>query len=590
MIFLNLKKREFELLEIIENSSECLLTTVKWTTILSIINCVMIQCSLHLQVGHIIVHFDKKLMPEFETLHSSLKRCYVVLSVDPLTGFGKMRCITAGQFTGRIFSFPLNLKFVLVASCSFKAHKFIDFDLSYNPTPAFYYPSLADCHMDMLTSRIRTETRAFQALQESDMARIPVQPSPKSPTSALSDIRTSMLVTSSATDAANAAKAAANATNFIANMRAFKFLFLLQEGAGENGSPKYLNFEKAFADPRASIVKLDEVKSKLFNVCMKENHHHILSLGIFNKFGAFCKGDFGSEKNYKDNMEVIHFQDLVLSNTSSLTVSSLPLQREMLNQHIVVAVQNLKLILQLISSTSWTTAFRQFTDWACNTEESGNFSGPTSYKGKVRFYFARMVFSAAMSTISASFITDSLEITMVKVAESIAKVFARYKDDIKSLSDLMIHSDKYYEDQESRSVDASLLLKAQKGVGKLSIDTSGLESPSKKPKISAEKKKGKIAPAATGGALGGKTNTTAPTSTALTTGKLKFCIKHMGSILFPNNPKFGCKISPCTFKHCADVDEYVSYFGSKEALKEVNSGNIKVGSMGEVRTELIRIL
>jgi hypothetical protein len=127
-------------------------------------------------------------------------------------------------------------------------------------------------------------------------------------------------------------------------------------------------------------------------------------------------------------------------------------------------------------------------------------------------------------------------------------------------------------------------------VGKLSIDTSSLESPSKKPKISAEKKKGKIAPAATGGALGGKTNTTAPTSTALTTGKLKFCIKHMGSILFPNNPKFGCKISPCTFKHCADVDEYVSYFGSKEALKEVNSGNIKVGSMGEVRTELIRIL
>ena len=145
------------------------------------------------------------------------------------------------------------------------------------------------------------------------MARIPVQPLSKSPTSALSDIRTSMLVTSSATDAANAAKAAANATNFIANMRAFKFLFLLQEGAGENGSPKYLNFEKAFADPRASIVKLDEVKSKLFNVCMKENHHHILSLGIFNKFGAFCKGDFGSEKNYKDNMEVIHFQDLVLS-------------------------------------------------------------------------------------------------------------------------------------------------------------------------------------------------------------------------------------------------------------------------------------
>ena len=590
MTFLNLKKRECELLEIIEDSSECLLTTVKWTTILSIISCVMIQCALHLQVGHIIVHFDKKLMSEFETLHSSLRRCYVVLSLDPLSGFGTMRCITVGQFTGRIFTFPINLKFVLVASCSFKAHRFIEFDLSYNPTPNFYYPSLADCHMDMLVHRVRTETRAFQALQESELSRIPVQHLPTLSTSSLFDTRSTMMIASSATDAANAAKAAANATNFIANMRAFKFLFLIQEGAGDNGSPKYANFEKAFADPKASILKLDEVKSKIFNACMKDNHHHVLSLSIFTKFGAFCKGDFGSEKNYKDNMEVIHFQDLVLSNTSSVTVSSLPLQREMLNKHIVVAVQNLKLILQLISSASWTSAFRQFTDWACNTEESDNFSGPTSYKGKVRFYFARMVFASAMSTISVSYITDSLEETMVKVSESIASVFARYKDDIKSLSDLMIHSDRYYEDQESRSVDASLLLKTQKGVGKLSIDTSGPESPAKKLKSATEKKKDKkIAAVAAGGTSGGKANTTASTTTTLTAGK-RFCIKHMGSILFPNNSKFGCKISPCSFKHCADIDEYVSFFGSKEALKEVNSGNIKVGSMGEVRTELIRIL
>ena len=164
-----------------------------------------------------------------------------------------------------------------------------------------------------------------------------------------------MMVASSATGAANAAKAATNATNFIANMRAFKFLFLLQVGAGDNGSPKYLNFEKAFADPKASILKVDEVKSKIFNACMRENHNHILSLGIFSKFSAFRKGDFGSEKSYKDKMEVIHFQDLVLSNTSSLTVSSLPLQRKMLNKHIIVAVQNLKLILQLISSSSWTS-------------------------------------------------------------------------------------------------------------------------------------------------------------------------------------------------------------------------------------------
>ena len=169
-----------------------------------------------------------------------------------------------------------------------------------------------------------------------------------------------------------------------------------------------------------------------------------------------------------------------------------------------------------------------------------------------------------MSTISVSYITDSLE-----VSESIARVFARYKDDIKSpLSDLMIHSDRYYEDQESRSVDASLLLKAQKGVGKLMIDTSGSESPAKKPKTAADKKKDKkIAAAAAVGPLGGKANTTAVTSTELTAGKSKFCIKHMGSILFPNNPRFGCKTSPCSLKHCVDIDKYVTYFGSKEALK-----------------------
>ena len=206
--------------------------------------------------------------------------------------------------------------------------------------------------------------------------------------SSLTDSRASMLATSFAKDAAIAAKAAASASNLVANMRAFKFLFTIQLGYGENGLEKICNFECLFGDPKAPL-KFDDVNA----LAMRDNYQNILSLAVFLKFSAFCKGEFGSEKQYKDSMEVIHLQDFVVANSSTATVNALPLLRDMDNRHIIVAIQNLKLILQLTSLKNWSDYFRQFMDWACSTGESSEFRGPASYKGKVRFYFARMVFS-----------------------------------------------------------------------------------------------------------------------------------------------------------------------------------------------------
>ena len=36
-------------------------TSMKWATVLSIVSSLMVQSALYLQVGHIIVHFDKKI-------------------------------------------------------------------------------------------------------------------------------------------------------------------------------------------------------------------------------------------------------------------------------------------------------------------------------------------------------------------------------------------------------------------------------------------------------------------------------------------------------------------------------------------------
>ena len=170
--YLNLKRNEHELVEILDESGDCFTdeSTMNWAMALSIISSLMVQSSLYLQAGHIIVHFDKKLMGEFHTLHKALRRCYVVIDISVDGGVGRMRCITEGPFAGRIFSFPINIKFVLVATRSFMIHDIIKFDLSYGITPHFVYPSLADCHMSMLISRVRTEAQAKIALKESEQS------------------------------------------------------------------------------------------------------------------------------------------------------------------------------------------------------------------------------------------------------------------------------------------------------------------------------------------------------------------------------------------------------------------------------------
>jgi hypothetical protein len=366
-------------------------------------------------------------------------------------------------------------------------------------------------------------------------------------------------------------------------MRAYRFLFIIQPGHGDNGLEKTTHFEFLFGDPKVSL-KYDDVKAKVYALAMRDNHQNILSLAVFSKFSAFCKGEFGSEKQYKDSTEVVHLQDFVMANSSIATINALPLLRDMENKFIIVAIQNLKLILLLTSSTNWSQYFRQFMDWACSTGESSEFKGPASYKGKVRFYFARMVFSSIMSCFSSLDFSITVESIGEKISAEVAKIFLLYENDIRSLYDLMMHSDTYNAAQEVRSIDAGLLLKAQKGVGKLSLDTPGDESPSKKHKKDLKKPGIKID---TGNAGGGKGVTTASTTAS---GKMRFCIKHMGSIVLPNEKKFVCGNKPCSFKHCSSLEEYVTYYGSREALKEANSLNVSVGNMGKVRAELTKIL
>jgi len=256
--YLNLKKNEHELVKILDESGDCFTdeSTMNWTMALSIISSLIAQSSLYLQAGHIIVHFDKKLMGEFHTLHKALRRCYVVIDISVDGDVGRMRCITEGPFAGRIFSFPINTKFVLVATRSFMIHDIIKFDLSYGITPHFFYPSLANCHMSMLISRVRTEAQAKIALKESEQSILQVRGSVEdvlvSGNSSLIDSRSSMLATGFATDAANAAKAAASATNLVANMRAFRFLIITQCGLGPDSIEKIFNFEQRFGDPKVA--------------------------------------------------------------------------------------------------------------------------------------------------------------------------------------------------------------------------------------------------------------------------------------------------------------------------------------------------
>ena len=313
LIYLNLKRNEHELIEIIDesgnNPSDEL--AMKWATALSIISSLMVQSSLYLQVGHLIVHFDKKLMGEFSTLHKALRRCYVVIDVSVDGGLIKMQCITEGDFAGRFFELPINNKFVLVATRSFMIHKVINFDFSFGSTPTFHYPSIADCHLGMISTRVRAEAQARAALKESDQSLRLVQDSIDEVhivNPSLTDSRSSMLSSSFATDAAVAAKAAASASNLVANMRAYKFLFIIQLGHGENGLEKTSSFEFLFGDPKVPL-KCDDVKAKVYALAMRGNHQNILSLAVFSKFSAFCKGEFGSEKQYKDSTCLLYTSD-----------------------------------------------------------------------------------------------------------------------------------------------------------------------------------------------------------------------------------------------------------------------------------------
>ena len=60
------------------------------------------------------------------------------------------------------------------------------------------------------------------------------------------------------------------------------------------------------------------------------------------------------------------------------------------------------------------------------------------------------------------------------------------------------------------------------------------------------------------------------------------------SVSHPN--LFVRKDKNCSFKHCSSFDDYVTYYGSRDALKEANSYNTTLGNMRKVKAELIKIL
>jgi hypothetical protein len=381
-----------------------------------------------------------------------------------------------------------------------------------------------------------------------------------------------------AMDAAVAAREASQVIFFNANLRLFKFIFLIQEGQSRKERIEKFNSNLG-VDSRGSILKLEEIRQALSSILQSTSHRFFVGLSFFTmKLSAVCKGGVGLETDITDSTDIFLLQDFVISKATAASINGVSIMEKFDDDNFLkTAVRNFVSFLSLVGGSDWDGPIKQFSDWASGSGDHSLSLGPVAYVGKTRLFFAKTIFAAIIKSIMSSDLNDSSDDIKSKVKNQIMLGFDKWANDINGLSQFMEHHSAFNLRQEALSIDMSVVLKGSKS---RSVDEEG--SPTKKPKREELKKKDDKKK--------GELKKTPPASSSLPNGKPKYCVWFVGSWLFPGRG-FKCNIQAgkpqCTFKHCDSVQEYISFYGSKELFKEVVKAGIQDGKMGKVRTELL---
>jgi len=297
------------------------------------------------------------------------------------------------------------------------------------------------------------------------------------------------------------------------------------------------------------------------------------------KLSAVCKGGVGLETDITDSTDIFLLQDFVTSKATTTSINGVSIMEKFEDDNFLkTAVRNFVSFLSMVGGNEWEAPFKQFIDWASGSGDYGLPVGPVAYVGKTRLFFAKTIFAVIIKSIMSADLNESIVDIKLKVKNLIGLSFDKWANDINGLSQLMEHHSAFNLRQEALSIDMSKVLKGAKSQN----DEEG--SPTKKVKREELKKKDEQKKK-----VASKKIPSAPPT--LSNGKPKYCVFYVGSWLFPDKGIFKCSIQvgkpPCTFKHCDSVQEYISFYGSKELFKEAVKAGVQDGKMGKVRTELL---
>ena len=548
----------------------------------------VLQYSL-LEVGYVILDFQVEVMTP-ESLRDSCVRASIVMKT--YEDKASVMCITPGAYFHSMSVIRLIDNFCVVATRGFLGAGI--FAIQRPASPAIAYPEAKQGReaAEELGQKVATEKSLHAAFLRLS------SPSPVSSSASSSGIRPCPSVLSSiaqpfvptsvpssigvshnvAMDAAMAAKEASQVTFFNANVRLFKLIFLIQDG--QSGKERIERFNSNLGvDCKGSILKMEEIRQAMTSILQSSSHRFLVGLSFFTlKLSAVFKGNVGSETDTTDSTDILLLQDFVISKATAASINGVSIMEKFDDDNFLkTAVRNFVSFLSLVGGNDWDGPIRQLTDWASG---SGDFSlalGPAAYVGKTRLFFAKTIFAMVIKSIMSSDLNDSSNDIKTRVKNLIGLGFDKWANDINGLSLLMEHHSAFNIRQEALSIDMSKVLRGSKS------RHDDEESPTKRtkkedPKRKEDQKK-KVEP---------KRSTTAPVM--LSTGKPKYCVFYTGSWLFPDR---GYKCSAqvgkpsCIFKHCDSVQDYISFYGSKELFKEAVKAGLSDGKMGKVRTELL---
>ena len=324
---------------------------------------------------------------------------------------------------------------------------------------------------------------------------------------------------------------------------------------------------------------MEEIRQAMTSILQSSSHRFLVGLSFFTmKLSAVCKGGVGLETDTTDSTDVFLLQDFVISKATAASINGVSIMEKFDDDNFLkTAVRNFVSFLSLVGGNDWEGPVRQLIDWASGSGDFDLTLGPVAYVGKTRLFFAKTIFAVVIKSIMSSDLNDSRDDIKLRVKNLIGLGFDKWANDINGLSQLMEHHSAFNLRQEALSIDMSKVLKGSKS----RHDED--ESPTKKlkkedPKRKEDQKK-KAEP-----------KKSLPAPPTLFNGKPKYCVFYTGSWLFPDKG-YKCSIQagkpPCTFKHCDSVQEYISFYGSKELFKEAVKVGLLDGKMGKVRTELL---